>query len=69
MQSTGSVEGCETGTLVITESGILDPATGGGSGTWTITAGQGTGDLAQVSGTLSGDSRIDDVVRGAVRCS
>jgi len=66
-QFTGTIAGCGTGTLVIIETGILDPATGSEHGTWTITAGQGTGDLAQVSGSGSADSQAGGAV-GQLRC-
>jgi hypothetical protein len=66
---TGRVAGCGSGTLVIVETGYLDPATGATWGTWQITAGGGTGDLADVSGTLAGDTRVDDQTTGTIRCS
>ena len=50
------------------ENGILDPATGNERGTWTIVAGQGTGDLASVSGSGSSDTRAGGAV-GTLRCS
>jgi hypothetical protein len=65
---TGTVDGCGTGTLTIVETGRLDPVTGATWGTWEITAGQGTGELTDVSGSLSGDSRVDDVLTGTLRC-
>jgi Protein of unknown function (DUF3224) len=65
---TGTVEGCGTGTLTIVENGRLDPVTGATWGTWEITAGQGTGELADLSGSLAADSRVDDVSRGTIRC-
>ena len=65
----GAVAGCGSGTLVIVESGRLDPATGAGRGTWQITAGEGTDDLANVSGALSVDTRIDDLTSGTIRCA
>jgi hypothetical protein len=68
VQFTGTVEGCGSGMLVIVEAGRLDPATGNAWGTWEITAGQGTGDLAELSGSLSSDTRISDETTGTVRC-
>jgi hypothetical protein len=65
---TGAVNGCGSGTLTIIESGRLDPATGAGWGTWEITSGEGTGDLANVGGTLFGDTRIDNLTSGTIRC-
>lgn len=69
VQFTGTVDGCGSGTLVIVEAGRLDPATGNSWGTWEITAGQGTGDLAELSGSLSTDTRISDETAGTIRCS
>jgi Protein of unknown function (DUF3224) len=62
----GTIADCGTGSLVIVEVGILDPATGGQRGTWTITAGQGTGDLARVSGSGTADG---GKATGTVTCS
>jgi hypothetical protein len=67
-QFTGTIEGCGTGTLIILDAAILDPATGDSFGTWSITAGQGTGDLASVSGSGSSDTRARGAV-GTLRCS
>ena len=64
-QFSGTIAGCGTGTVVMVEVGILDPATGGQRGTWTITAGQGTGDLARVSGSGTSD---DSKATGTLRC-
>lgn len=64
----GTIEGCGAGTAVIVETGMLDPATGDSWGTWTITRGQGTGDLAQLSGAGSGDTRVSDEITGTIRC-
>ena len=61
-QFTGTVNGCGSGTLILIENGILDPATGDQRGTWTIVAGQGTGDLSQ----LAGEVRHARAVRPAV---
>ena len=68
-QFTGTVDGCGSGTFVIQEVGILDPATGDNWGTGEITAGHGTGDLAQLSGSLIADSRTGDTVTGTIRCT
>lgn len=65
---TGSVKRCGTGTMLIVETGRLDAGTGAGSGTWEITAGQGTGDLANVSGSLALDSHVGDAATGKLRC-
>ena len=64
-QFSGTIAGCGTGTVVMLEVGILDAATGGQRGTWTITAGQGTGDLARVSGLGTSD---DNRATGTLRC-
>ena len=64
-QFSGTIAGCGTGTVVMVEVGILDPATGGQRGTWTITAGQGTSDLARVSGSGTSD---DSKATGTLRC-
>ena len=66
-QFTGTIEGCGRGTLLMIETGILDPATARERGTWTITAGQGTGDLARVSGSGTADTRAGGAT-GAIRC-
>ena len=68
VQFTGSVAGCGTGSLVIIETGVLDPVTGDTFGTWTVVAGQGTGDLAQTSGDGTADTRINDATTGSIRC-
>ena len=65
---TGTVDGCGTGTLVIVESGRLDPTTGAAWGTWEISAGLGTGGLAQLSGSLSADTRLSAATNGTIRC-
>jgi hypothetical protein len=65
-QFTGTINGCGSGTLIMIETGILDPATAEEHGTWTITAGQGTGDLSQVSG--SGTSDTPAGATGTLRC-
>ena len=69
VQFTGTVEGCGSGTLMIQESGILDPVTGGARGTWVIMSGSGTGDLAQLSGSTTVDSRTSDTWTGTIRCA
>jgi hypothetical protein len=66
-QFTGTIEGCGSGTLLMIDTGIFDPATADEHGTWTITAGQGTGDLAQVSGSGTADTRAGGAT-GAIRC-
>jgi hypothetical protein len=68
VQFSGTVDGCGSGTLVIVEAGRLDPATGNAWGTWEISAGQGTGGLAGLSGSLSSDTRISDETTGTIRC-
>jgi hypothetical protein len=65
-QFTGEVEHCGTGTLVMVETGTLDPATGETHGTWKIVAGQGTGDLADASGSGTADTTGQAV--GRIRC-
>jgi hypothetical protein len=69
VQFTGSVAGCGSGTLLIEEAGVLDPATGHSWGTWTITSGHGTGDLTELSGTLAADTRLSETTTGKVRCT
>ena len=54
---------------MIQESGILDPATGHSWGTWVITPGSGTGDLAALSGSATADTRISDRTTGTMRCT
>jgi Protein of unknown function (DUF3224) len=66
-QFTGTVDGCGSGTLIMFETGILDPATGEERGTWSVTAGQGTGDLAQLSGSGTSDPAAGTT--GSLRCS
>jgi hypothetical protein len=48
------------------ETGVLDPAAGGSSGTWTIVAGQGAGDLSRTSG--SGTAGTAGEGSGTIRC-
>jgi hypothetical protein len=67
-QFSGTIEGCGTGTVIILDAAILDPATGDEFGTWSIKAGQGTGDLAMVSGSGTSDSRAGGAF-GTIRCS
>lgn len=66
VQFTGDVARCGSGTLVMLETGILDPVTGGSSGSWTIVAGRGTGDLARTSGSGTAGPTGDGA--GKVRC-
>ena len=49
-QFTGTINGCGTGTLIMIETGVLDPANASERGRWTIVGGQGTGDLSHVAG-------------------
>jgi Protein of unknown function (DUF3224) len=65
-QFTGQVEGCGSGTLIMLEAGVLDPVSGADRGTWSIVAGQGTGDLAGASG--SGTAEAATGASGTVRC-
>jgi len=65
---TGSVKRCGTGTMLLVETGRLDAGTGASSGTWEISAGQGTGDLADVSGSLSSNRTASDTATGKIRC-
>jgi Protein of unknown function (DUF3224) len=69
VQFTGSVAGCGDGTLVMVENGVLDPFTGNSWGTWSITPGQGAGDLAGTAGQGSLDTRISPVIEGTIRCA
>jgi len=64
-QFTGTVKGCGRGTLVILESGILDPVSAAEHGNWKVVAGQGTGDLAGMSGRGSARSTAGG---GWIRC-
>lgn len=66
VQFTGDVAGCGSGTLLMVETGVLDPVSEGSSGSWTIVAGQGTGDLARTSG--SGTTGPTGGAAGTVRC-
>ena len=47
---TGTITGCGSGTMVVTDSG-RGTTDGRGSSTWTIVDGVGTGDLVRVSGS------------------
>jgi Protein of unknown function (DUF3224) len=69
IQFTGEVEGCGQGTLVMLEEGVLDPASGGSRGTWTIVAGRGTGDLAGTTGSGTADTSVSAETVGRVRCA
>jgi hypothetical protein len=62
-QFTGTINGCGSGTLIMIETGVLDPATANERGRWTIVAGQGTGDLSHVSG----GGRADTIAGGTGR--
>ncbi len=64
---TGSVDGCGDGTLVISQIGDLNPTTGRGTGSWTIAADAGTGDLAHASGGSVNGSASNDTV-AMIRC-
>jgi hypothetical protein len=66
---TGTVAGCGSGTLVILETGLLDPSNGDSWGTWTIVRGEGTGELSELSGSGTADTRTSDPATGTVRCS
>jgi hypothetical protein len=66
-QFTGTIEGCGSGTLLMIDTGVLDPATANERGTWTIVGGQGTGDLARVSGSGTTDTRAGGAT-GGIRC-
>ena len=65
---TGTVDGCGFGTLVIVETGRLDPASGAAWGTWAIEQDEGSGDLADLTGTLSSDTRVGEGMEGTIRC-
>ncbi len=64
---TGTVDGCGDGTLVIRQTGDLDPMTGGGTGSWTIVDDAGTGDLAHASGGSVKGSASDESV-AMIKC-
>ena len=66
-QFTGTIKGCGSGTLLMIDTGVLDPATANERGTWTIVRGQGTGDLARASGSGTADTRAGGAT-GAIRC-
>jgi hypothetical protein len=53
-QFSGTIAGCGTGTVTIQQTGTLDPATGEGTGSWTIVPGAGSGDLAATTGGSTG---------------
>jgi hypothetical protein len=67
-QFSGTIAGCGTGTLIIQQTGTLDPATGRSEGSWTILPGAGSGDLATATG---GDSNAVTGERGRawIRCT
>ena len=67
-QFTGTISGCGSGTAIMIETGILDPVTGRARGTWTITAGQGTGNLSQVAGSGTDDTATGGAT-GTIRCA
>jgi len=63
----GSVAGCGDGTLIIRQTGELDPTTGEFTGSWTIVADAGTGDLSHASGgSVNGSARDEPVAM--IRC-
>jgi hypothetical protein len=64
---TGTVDRCGSGTLMILETGLLDPASGPSGGSWRIIGGGGTGDLTDVSGELV-QSAASEVMTGRIRC-
>ena len=66
-QFTGTIAGCGSGTVVIQQTGTLDPATGRSEGSWAIVPGAGSGDLATATG---GSSRARRGERGKawIRC-
>jgi hypothetical protein len=66
-QFAGTITGCGTGTVVIRQTGTLDPTTGRSEGSWAIVPGAGSGDLAKATG---GSSRAVVGERGAawIRC-
>ncbi len=64
---TGSVDGCGEGTLIIRQSGDLDPTGERSTGAWTIVADAGSGDLAQASGGSVNGSASDENV-WMIRC-
>jgi hypothetical protein len=63
----GSVNGCGDGTLIIRQTGELDPTTGEATGSWTIVADAGTGALAHASGG-SVNGRAGDEPVAMIRC-
>jgi hypothetical protein len=66
-QFTGTVDGCGSGTMLMLESGVLDPSAPRESGTWEIVAGRGTGDLVDTSGSGTADSSAGGST-GTIRC-
>lgn len=66
-QFSGTVAGCGSGTLIMIETGILDPTNGHQTGTWEIVAGQGAGGLAGVSGSGTSDTQAGGA-SGTIRC-
>jgi hypothetical protein len=66
-QFSGTIAGCGTGTVIIHQTGTLDPATGRAGGSWTIVAGAGSGDLAETTGG-SADAVVGEPGRAWIRC-
>jgi Protein of unknown function (DUF3224) len=63
----GSVNGCGDGTLITRVADDFDLATGEATGSWTIVAHAGTGDLAHASGgSVNGAARDEPVAM--IRC-
>jgi hypothetical protein len=64
---TGTVSGCGEGTFITRVADDFDLATGKATGSWTIVAGSGTGDLQHASGGSVNGSASDDPV-AMIRC-
>ena len=66
-QFSGTIAGCGTGTVIIQQTGVLDPATGVSTGSWTMVPGTGTGDLTKIAG---GSSKVTtgQPAKAWVRC-
>jgi hypothetical protein len=63
----GSVSGCGEGTFITRVADDFDLATGKATGSWTIVADAGTGDLAHASGGSVNGSASDERV-AMIRC-